>query len=45
MKIAATATVLVLLGLLLWISSGQEEAMKQCEQAYSHDVCFQLLNR
>lgn len=45
MKIAAAATVLALLALLVWISSGHDEAMRQCEQTYSHDVCFQLLNR
>lgn len=45
MKVAATVVVLALVAVLVWISSSHSEAMKQCEQTYSHDVCFQLLNR
>lgn len=45
MKIAAMVIVLILVGIVAALSSGHEDAMKQCEQAYSHDVCFQLLNR
>lgn len=30
--------------LLIVISSGQNDAMLDCERTYSHDVCFDLLN-
>lgn len=42
--ILAVVFVLATVALIL-ISTQDDVAMKQCELTYSHDVCFQLLNR
>lgn len=44
MKMFLAIVLVVLVSLLIWISAGHEDAMKECERAYSHDVCFQILN-
>lgn len=44
MKMFLAIVLAILVGLLVLLSAGHEDAMKECERAYSHDVCFDLLN-
>ena len=44
MKIVLAILLAVLVGILVLLSSHQQDAMQECERAYSHDVCFDLLN-